>query len=285
MNKSFSAMLVLSALIACLMLPGLANAEQFKIAIMQDQQGAAARFKPLLDYLRKKGVPTLFVATNDYPAAAQMFTNGQADAMFSGSGIAGTMIIKELATPVARPVDKDGISTYWAVVIAPKGAAKFTGKASYFAGKKVITTSLASAGEFYFRSLPGAATSTATVMKAVSHGAALAALDQGQADFAIVKNHVWEKNSDKYPHLTQVGQDKGENPDGTLIVSRKADQKTVAKVTAALLAIRDDASADATAVKNSLDIQGYVKTTEKDFAHTLPMLKSAGVTKDFNFVF
>lgn len=285
MKKLLSTVLALSTLVACLMLPGLANAEQFKIAIMQDQQGAAAKFKPLLDYLGKKGVDASFVATKDYPAAAQMFAAGQVDAMFSGSGIAGSMIIKELAVPEARPVGKDGISTYWAVVVAPKGAAKFTGKADYFNGKKVITTSLASAGEFFFRSLPGAAASTATILKAASHGAALDALDKGQADFAIVKNRVWDKNKGKYPNLAQVGEDKGENPDGVLIVSRKADQKIVSKVTAALLAVKDDASADAKAVKDSLDIQGYVKTTEKDYAHTLPLLKSAGVTKAFNFAF
>jgi len=285
MKRALGILLSVAALIAMLMLPERATASQFKIAIMQDQQGAAMKFKPLLDYLNKKGAEASFVSTADYPAAAQMFASGQVDAMFSGSGIAGSMIIKELAAPVARPVDKDGISTYWAVVIAPKGAAKFTGKADYFNNKKVVTTSLASAGEFFFRSLPGAATSSATIEKAVSHGAALAALDRGYADFAIVKNHIWEKNRDKYPNLAQVGEDKGENPDGTLIVSKKADPKAVAKVTAALLAIKDDGSADAQAVKNGLEIQGYVKTSEKDFAHTLPMLKRAGVTKAFAFAF
>ena len=285
MKTLHSTLLAFCALSICIMLPGHAAADQFKIAIMQDQQGAAAKFKPLLDYLRKKGVDTLFVATSDYPAAAKMFTSGQADAMFSGSGIAGSMIIKELAAPIARPVDKDGISTYRAVVIAPRGAAKFTGKADYFNNKKVITTSLASAGEFFFRSLPGAAVSTATIEKAVSHGAALAALDLHRADFAIVKNHVREKNKDKNPNQVQVGEDKGENPDGTLIASNKADQKTVAKVTAALLGVRDDTSSDAKAVKDGLDILGYVKTTEKDFIHTLQMLKSAGVNREFNFVF
>jgi ABC-type phosphate/phosphonate transport system substrate-binding protein len=285
MKKSFGTRLALSALVLCLMLPGLATAEQFKIAIMQDQQGAAGKFKPLLDYLTKKGIEATFVAARDYPGAAQMFAAGQVDAMFSGSGIAGSMIIKELATPVARPVGRDGISTYWAVVIAPKGGAKFTGKADYFNGRNVVTTGLASAGEFFYRALPGASASTATILKAASHGAALDALDKGQADFAIVKNRVWDKNKDKYPNLAQVGEDKGENPDGTLIVSKKADQKVVAKVTAALLGVKDDASADAKAVKDSLELQGYVKTTEKDFSHTLPMLKSAGVSKAFNFAF
>jgi len=285
MKKLISAMFAASVFVLCLMLPAQSSAEQFKIAIMQDQAGAAAKYKPLLDYLTKKGVQASFVSAADYPAAAKLFAAGQVDAMFSGSGIAGTMIIKDLAVPEVRPVDKDGFSTYWAVVVAPKGTAKFTGKADYFNGKKVITTGLASAGEFFFRSLPGAAMSSATVIKSPSHGTALAALDQKQADFAIVKNHVWDKNKDKYPNLAEVGFDKGENPDGTLIVSKKADPKAVAKVTAALLAVKDDPSPDASAVKASLEIRGYVTTTQKDFAHTLALLKNAGVNKEFNFAF
>lgn len=283
--KRVVAVLALLGFVIGPLLPGGAHAEQFKIAIMQDQAGAASKYKPLLDYLTKKGVQASFVSAADYPAAARMFAAGQVDAMFSGSGIAGTMIIKDLATPEVRPVDKDGFSTYWAVVVAPKGTAQFTGKADYFNGRKVATTSLASAGEFFFRSLPGAATSSATIIKSPSHGTALAALDQKQADFAIVKNHVWDKNKDKYPNLAEVGFDKGENPDGTLIVSKKADPKAVAKVTAALLAVKDDPSPDAGAVRDSLDIRGYVTTTQKEFSHTLALLKSAGVTKTFNFTY
>jgi ABC-type phosphate/phosphonate transport system substrate-binding protein len=213
-----------------------------------------------------------------------MFAGGQVDAMFSGSGIAGSMIIKELSEPEVRPVGKDGHSTYWAVVIAPKGAPKFMGSAEYFKGKRVVLTSLASAGEFYFRSLPGASSSGAQVIKAISHGAALNALDIGQADFAIVKNRVWDKVKDKYPNLVKMGEDKGENPDNTLIVSKKAAKATVSKVVSALLGLKDDASAEATAAKESLEITGYIKTTAKDFSHTLPMLKAAGVNKEFNFV-
>lgn len=285
MKKSLGTTLALGALVVCVMLPGLAKAEQFKIAIMQDQQGAAAKFKPLLDYLTKKGVDASFVATKDYPSAAQLFAAGQADAMFSGSGIAGAMIIKELAEPVVRPVGRDGNSTYWAVVLGPKGAAKFTGSADLFKGKRVIMSGLASSGEFFFRSIPGYKESGAQILKAASHGAAIDALDKGQADFAIVKNRVWDKNTDKYPNLIKIGEDKGENPDNALIVSMKANKKTVSKVAAALLGLKDDDSADAKAAKDSLEITGFIKTTTKDFKHTIPLLKSAGVTKEFNFTY
>jgi len=251
---------------------------------MQDQAGVGQTYKPLMDYLATKGIEASLVSAKDYHFAADMFSHGSVDAMFSGSGVAGAMIIKELAVPVVRPVSKDGFSTYWAVVIAPKGSPKFTGSIDYFEGKKVLVTALASSGEFYFRSLAGSGQSDAKLFKAASHGAAINALDhKGQADVAIVKNRVWDKQKDKYPNLMLVGEDKGENPDNTLIVSKKVSPALAEKVSAALLALKDDASPLAQAVKSSMEIQGFLKTSLKDFEHTISLLKKAGVTKSYNF--
>jgi ABC-type phosphate/phosphonate transport system substrate-binding protein len=263
--------------------PDVSLADQFRIAIMQDEGGVAEKFKPLLGYLSKKGIDATLVSTQDNRTAAGMFVVGSADAMFSGSGVAGFMILKDIAVPSVRPVDKNGHSTYWAVVIAKKGAPKFTGSADYFSGKKVVFTSLASSGDFYFHSLPGIEQTKAIEIKAVSHGAALDALDKGEADVAIVKNRVWDGVKDKYPNLALVGEDKGQNPDGALIVSKKIPPTLEARISDALLALKEDSSAEATAVKQSLGIQGYIRTTLKDFDHTLSLLRKAGVDKSLNF--
>ncbi len=263
--------------------PGVSLADQFRIAIMQDQAGVAEKFKPLLLYLSKKGIEATLVPTQDYRTAAGMFVVGSADAMFSGSGVAGFMILKDIAVPSVRPVDKNGHSTYWAVVIAKKGAPKFTGSADYFSGKKVVFTSLASSGDFYFHSLPSIEQTKVIEIKAASHGAALAALDKGEADVAIVKNRVWDGIKDKYPNLALVGEDKGQNPDGTLIVSKKIPPTLEARISDALLALKEDSSAEADSVKQSLGIRGYIRTTLKDFDHTLSLLRKAGVDKTLNF--
>ena len=263
----------------------IAQAATFKMVIMQDEKGAAQKYAPLADYLKSKGVDVALVGAPDYVRAAQMFASGQADGMFSGSGVAGTMLIKGVADPVVRPVSKDGNSTYWALVIAPSGAPKFTGSADYFAGKKVLFTSLASSGEIYYHSLPGANGTKAKLLKAASHGAAIDALSKGAADVAIVKNRVWDKVKQKYPSLTKVGEDTGENPDNTLIVSKKANEETVAKISSALLGLKDDGSAGANAVKSSLGVKEYIKTTEADFKHNLELLKSAGIDASFKFAF
>jgi ABC-type phosphate/phosphonate transport system substrate-binding protein len=272
---------IAAAAIAVLLSFTFAQAADVRIALTQAQAGDARKYQPLLDYLSKRGVAASFVTAQDYQQAADLFSQGQVDAMFSGSGIAGTLIIKDLADPVARPVSRDNVSTYSAVVIAPKGSPKFSGEADYFANKRVIFSPLASAGEFYYHSL--GPSQAKEILKAASHGAAIDALSRGQADVAIVKNHVWTKEAGKYPQLEKVGGDKGENPDSTLMVSRRMDPGLVSKISKALLGLKDDATPEAAAAKNSLEIQGYIKTTTNDFHHTINMLKSAGVTKAFSF--
>ncbi len=280
-----SVIILVSCIISIALLSSLAVANDFTIAIMQDKAGEAKKFHFLLEYMNSKGLHARFITARNYPTAANMFAAGKVDAMFSGSGIAGSFIIKGLAYPVVRPVSKDGWSTYWAVVLAPKGSAKFDNNSSYFKNKKVIFGSLASSGEFFFRSIPGSAAAAGAELKAPSHGSAINALGHGRADIAIVKNRVWDKMKEDYPDLIKVGEDKGANPNSTLIASRKSDPAIAAKVKSVLLALTSDNSALAMKAKNALGILGYIETTEKDFKHTLSLLKSAGVTKDFNFKF
>jgi len=280
-NKIVLGMLAVALVVS--LTTGAGWAADVKIALHQAQAGDARKYQPLLDYLSQHGVSAAFQAAPDYGAAADMFAKGAVDAMFSGSGIAGTMIIKGLAEPVVRPVGQDGISTYAAVVVAPKGSPKFTGSAEYFNGKRVIFAPLASAGEFYFRSL--GSSKPKEIMKAANHGAALDALGRGSADIAVVKNHVWNKEKTKYSQLEMVNEDKGQNPDGTLIVSRKMNAALVQKISTILLGIRDDNSPAAKAARDSLKIREFIKTTEADFKHTIAMLKKAGVTKEFKFKF
>lgn len=275
--------LTAALLAAALCLPSTPQAGEVRIGLTQSQAGEARKYQALLQYLSANGVVASFVTAPDYRAAADLFAGGKVNAMFSGSGLSATMMIKGLAQPVLRPVSRDGVSTYSAVVIAPTGAARFEGSGRYFDGKRVIFAPLATAGEFYFRSL--GASSPAATLKAVTHGAALDALARGQADVAVVKNHVWTKEQAKFPGLAKVGGDPGENPDMALIVAPSLDAPTAAKLTQLLLGIEKDGQPLAVAARDALGIRGFVATAPKEFAHTLELLRKAGVTKDFDFTF
>jgi ABC-type phosphate/phosphonate transport system substrate-binding protein len=256
------------------------QAETFKIGIMQDKAGAAQSYAPMLKYFESKGLDVSLQGYRDYVDAAVKFERGDVDAMVAGSGVAGSMIIKDIAYPIARPVSVDGTSTYWAVILAPKGAPPYTGGSDYFDGKKIICSSLASSGEFFARSILGP---KRELLTAGSHGVAIKALSMKQADIAIVKNRVWDSEKEKFPSLEQVGEDNGENPNNTMIISNKTDKALVEKVKNVLFGLADDNSPQAIKLKESLRITGYIPTTEQDFSHTLNLLKEAGVTKDFQF--
>jgi ABC-type phosphate/phosphonate transport system substrate-binding protein len=257
-------------------------ADTFRLAIMQATKGEAEKFAPLVPFLQKHGVTATLVGMKSYQDAAQKFAAGEADGMFSGSGVAGTLIIKGLATPCVRPVGADGTSTYWATILAKAGTPAVT-DGKIFDGKKVLCCALASSGEFYLKSLVRAGGANPQILIAANHGAAITALDKGQADYAVVKNRVWDKEKAKYPALAEVGQDTGENPDNTLMISAKADPALAARIRDALLGLASSDGAEAAAVKDSLKVARFIVTTEADFGHNLKLLAAAGVTKDFAF--
>lgn len=285
MNKTLRRLiyLILFGVVLAAILPASSGAAQLRIAFTHDQEKAVQKYIPLMDYLAKKGVVPSYEEVKDYSAAATLFASGGVDAIFCGSGVAGAFMISELAVPLVRPVNTDGHSTSRAVVLAPKGSPMFDDLAEYFRGKKVIFTSLDSAGEFYFDSIPGATQTDAIRIKADSHGDAIEALDKGQADIAIVKNTVWDSVQSRYPNLSVVGEDKGENPDNTMIVSVNMPISLRSKMAADLVALQSDPSPEAQAAKKSMKISGFIKTTDKDFEHTLALLKKAGVTRSFLF--
>lgn len=282
-TKNIVIILLLMAVTACLTY-GISHATQLNVAIMQDMQGAAEKYQPLQQYLKTKGLKMELVETPNYTAAAKMFMRGEVDAMFSGSGIAGIMIIKNVAKPLVRPISKNGNNTYWAVILAPKDSVKYRNSADYFSGKKVTFCAEASSGEFYFHSIGGHKTAS-EMIKAASHEAAIHSLSKGNADIAIVKNRVWNKLKNKYPNLEVIGDDIGENPDGTLIVSTIMDSKLSKKILSIMLDLIEDDSSEAQKVKDEMNILGYLGTTEDDFSHTLYLLKKAGVNKNYNFKF
>jgi ABC-type phosphate/phosphonate transport system substrate-binding protein len=259
-------------------------AEPFRLAIMQATKGEAEKYTPLVPYLKTKGVEASLVGMKTYQDAAAKFAAGEADAMFSGSGVAAGLILKGLAQPSVRPENAEGISTYWATIVAKAGTAAVADPKA-LDGKKVLTCALASSGEIYLRALTRSAGAKPEILIAPSHGAALAALDKGQADYAVVKNRVWDKEKAKYAGLAEVGKDTGENPDNVLMVSVKADQAVATRVCEALLALAADESAEAKAVKESLKLAKFIATAPAAFAHSLEILQKAGADKDWAFTF
>ena len=266
-----------------------ADTLNFVIMSSEDPKKEGPKYAALAEYL-KAGSPGIgdiqLRVAKDYTEAAKLFQGGEVDGMFSGSFVAGIFIKKEVARPIARPVLTSGATTYKAVIIAKEGTKPFAGIGD-FRGKKVAYTLLASSGEAFVRGLLPAGEkpeNAYTPVPAASHLIAINAVQSGAADYAVVKNMVWDPA--KFPGLALVGEDKGENPNNTLIMSNAAAGKHGEDIKRLLLKLEADTGAQAVEVKKLFGIKGFIPTTNADFTHTFEIFEKANINaKTFDFKF
>lgn len=74
-------------------MPGVIKAEEFRIAVLQTGKDNAQAYQALAEHLVKRGVAVRMVEVPTYESVTKMFSAGQVDAMFSGSGIPGSMFV------------------------------------------------------------------------------------------------------------------------------------------------------------------------------------------------
>jgi len=266
-----------------------ADTLHFVIMSSEDPKKEGPKYTALAEYL-KAGVPAIgdiqLRVAKDYPEAAKLFQGGEVDGMFSGSFVAGIFIQKEVAKPIARPVLNNGATTYKAYIIAKEGTKPFAG-IDDFRGKKVAYTLLAASGEAFVRGLLPVGEkpeSVYTPVPAASHLIAINAVQSGAADYAVVKNMVWDPA--KFPGLALVGEDKGENPNNTLIMSNAAAARHGEDIKRQLLKLESDTGAQAAEVKKLFGIKGFTPTSKADFSHTFGIFERANINaKTFDFSF
>ena len=285
--KKVLTLLALAGVLAVAAAASAADTLNFVIMSSEDPKKEGPKYTALAEYL-KTAIPQLgeiqLRVAKDYPEAAKLFQGGEVDGMFSGSFVAASFIKREVAKPVARPVLASGATTYKAYVIAKQGTKPFAGIGD-FRGKKVAYTLIASSGEAFVRSLLAAGEkpeSVYTPVPAASHLLAINAVQGGAADYAVVKNMTWDPA--KFPDLALVGEDKGENPNNTLIMSNAAFAKHGEVIKGALLKLESDARPQAAEVKKLFGIKGFVATGVADFAHTFSIIEKSGFsTAAFSF--
>jgi ABC-type phosphate/phosphonate transport system substrate-binding protein len=267
---------VVAGLIAlCFSSTAIAQTLNLVITSSADPKKEGAKYELLGKYIKAKSGKVDAIqlrVAKDYAEAASLFQAVGVDGMFSGSFLGAVLVKKGLAKPVARPLRNDGTSTYYAVVIAREGTAPFTGIAD-FKGKRVAYAAFASSGEYFVRSyIPrgGKPEDYFTPVPAASHLFALNALVSGAADYAVVKNTIWDPA--KFKGMALVGKDSGENPDGTLVLTPAAYEKYGVDVLHILLGLEKDQSEIAAEVRKAFDCKSFIATTPKDFEHTIGML-------------
>jgi ABC-type phosphate/phosphonate transport system substrate-binding protein len=130
----------------------------------------------------------------------------------------------------------------------------------------------------------GRGSSVLTLVPVVSHQAALQAVAEGAADYAVVKSTVF--TPDRFPGLALVGSAIPGNPDNTFIMPPKVHDRLGDLISRALLGLAADTSEKAVAARKVFGCAGFIATAGMDFAPTFQLLKKAGVEpKTFDFSF
>ncbi len=112
-NKYGTGCLILFLLVTAF--PGLLRAEKLTIGLIPEQNvfKQMKRYKPLGEYIEKRsGIEIKFTVLPRYGNIIKSFQNKKMDGAFWGS-FTGALAIKKLGvTPIARPVNKKGSSSY-----------------------------------------------------------------------------------------------------------------------------------------------------------------------------
>ena len=173
-----------------------------------------------------------------------------------------------------------GISHYHSLLITKRNT-PYQGINS-LKGKRITYVTEASSGEMYARKLFGgkapASVENTAYIPSKSHELAISFLQVGRADFAFVKDLVWEENKWRYPDLQVVDEDDGENPNNVFLVSPAVYADYGKELKEILLNIHADPDPQAQQLLSYLNLKKFIATSyPESFSHTAQLVEDAGI--------
>lgn len=242
----------------------------YVLLISPPKKSSLLRAMPMLaEYLAKnvegiKGVKP--IPSRSYDETGEKFVWGQANAMYGGSFLSYVLIERDLATVVARGVTQDGDSTYHSDLVTKKGTS-FKGLESVV-GKRVTYVTNSASGEIFarafFKGREPATVGGTVYVPTKNHTMSLKHVQSGKADFAFVKNLVWDKMKSRFPDLETVEHDTGENPLNVFVVSKELYEAHGEAVEQALLKMEHDPDPLAKKILETLKISKFIPTRYPD---------------------
>lgn len=178
----------------------------------------------------KTGITIQPRIADSYPQILSAFASDEPSLVYVGSFVQAIINARELGTPLAQNVN--GKEFYAGIMVFPKGQKPEAILQEY--PTQVAFAVGASSGE----SAAKAATKGLAAIPTASHAASCAAIQEGRAKAAFVKNWWWEANGSKYPALVAAeipGVSIRKNPDNVLTASRAVSPELKKKIQAAAI--------------------------------------------------
>jgi len=239
---------------------------------------------PLLaNYLQQKleGIDHVHpIIPRSYQYTGEKFESGQVNAFLGGSFLSYILCVRELAVPLVLGEQPDGASTYHSVLLTRRNT-PYNGIESV-KDRRVTYVTEASSGEFYARKFFSGKAPTSigdtTYIPSKSHELSVRYLQVGRADFAFVKNLVWEEIKERYPDLQVVDEDDGENPNNIFLVSKAVYATHGEDLKRVLTELHTDPDPMAQQVLTTLNLRRFIAADFPGiFDHTAQLVKDAGI--------
>ncbi|MBI4522466.1 MAG: phosphate/phosphite/phosphonate ABC transporter substrate-binding protein [Deltaproteobacteria bacterium] len=269
------------------------QATELRIGLIPEQNvfDQVARYRPLEDYIKKKiGMNIKFTMLSRYGNIIEHFTNRGLDGAFWGS-FTGAMAITKLGIePVARPVSRDGSSTYHGYIFVRKDSnirnvADMRGKIIAFVER--ATTAGYIFPIAYFRE--NGARDINTYFKEYyftgSHDVAIRAVLSGQADVGTTINTIFNQlaRADRRIEKELMILAKSPRvPANALGIRKTLDPEVERRLRDALLGI--DREPDGKKILQRFGAIRFIPTVKEDYKPVFDIARRAGIDVE-NYVY
>jgi len=279
---------------ACIILSGVSYAAELTIGLIPEQNvfKQMKRYKPLGKYLEEKTKNKIsFTILSRYGNIIESFDKMKLDGAFWGSFTGAMAIVKLGIKPIARPVNRDGTSTYHGYILVRKDSgiknvADMQGKVIAFVERATTAGYIFPRSYFNKHGIKDINTYFKEYYFTGSHDAAIHAVLDKKADIACAKNTVYEI----------LSRDDKRIKDELMIIARSPDVPSNGLGLRQHLAFDIKADIKETLLEMHKDPKGklvleefgvvqFIETTEADYAPVFEIAESAGINlKDYEYI-
>ncbi len=249
------------------------------------------RFEPLAAYLSERmGVKVKLTILSRYGNIIARIKEEKIDGAFLGS-FTGALAISQLnVTPLARPINMDGTSTYFGHIFVKKDSNIKT--VADMKGKSLVLVERATTAGYVFplawlkrQGVNDISTYFSEHFFAGSHDGAIDAVLNNEADVGAAKNTIYERMQKSDPQIDKeliILANSPRVPSNGLCVRENLDEKYKEQLKDLLLNLHQDPKG--IEVLKKLGAKRFVETNREDYQPVLDLATEAGIDlKKYNY--
>ena len=288
--KSFLLIILLVFFAASVLLGSSSNAgaqeESITIGLLPEMNvfKQKQRFEPLAAYLSERmGIAVKLTILSRYGNIIDRIKEEDVDGAFLGS-FTGALAISQLGVvPLARPVNKDGTSTYFGYIFARKNSniketADMKGKTLVLVERATTAGYVFPLAWFKLQGVKDINTYFSDHFFAGSHDAAIDAVLNNKADIGAAKNTIYERMRELHPRVDKelvILASSPRVPSNGLCVRNNLPEKHKEQLKNLLLNLHQDEKGVNVLVK--FGAKYFVATSKEDYQPVINLAAEAGI--------